>query len=199
MSDRLHQHHALESFLRQQAPTGMQSGVHVRVQPDYDHINLRGSPEDTLFRAAVEATLSQPLPVMPNTWSGGAHTIYWLGPDEWLIVAENGSSVADRLDTRLGGRFAAVNAQSGGLLQMALTGEYARVLLARGCTLDLHPKVFPVGTCAQTGLAKAGVLLALMDETPSFNLIVRRSFAEYIAMWLNHAGGEFGVDFVLDK
>jgi sarcosine oxidase gamma subunit len=53
------------------------------------------------------------------------------------------------------------------------------------------------GQCAQTGLSKANILLSLIDGSPKFNLIVRRSYAEYVARWLEHAGGEFGIDLII--
>jgi sarcosine oxidase subunit gamma len=59
--------------------------------------------------------------------------------------------------------------------------------LAKGCTLDFHPRVFRPGTCAQSGLAKANVLIRLGDDPDSFDVVVRRSFADYLLRWLRHA------------
>jgi len=50
--------------------------------------------------------------------------------------------------------------------------------------LDLHPRAFPVGHCAQTHFAHAGALICLWDERPAFELVVRRSFADYLWQWL---------------
>jgi sarcosine oxidase subunit gamma len=77
-----------------------------------------------------------------------------------------------------------------------LIGPGAREVLAKGCTLDLHPDEFKPGACAQSGLAKASVLLAMIDERPSFEIKVRRSFAEYVLLWLNYSGREFGISFL---
>ena len=71
----------------------------------------------------------------------------------------------------------------------------AAALLAKGCTLDFHPRVFSAGQCAQSGLAKTSVLIAMVDDRPTFDVIVRRSFAEYLALWLQHSGAEFGIQF----
>ncbi len=78
---------------------------------------------------------------------------------------------------------------------MRISGENAVAVLAKGCTLDLHPKVFHAGRCAQTGLAKASILIAKVDDVPTFDIFVRRSYAEYLALWLQHAGGEYGIRF----
>lgn len=196
MSERLHRDHALAGFLQQARVVKKQrERVLLCVQPDYDHVNLRGSPNDAQFREAAEAALQGPLPVTPNTWRGGAQIVYWLGPDEWLVSARPESKVAQRLRSALRGMTASLNVLNGGLLQLNLRGNAGRDLLAKGCTIDLHAAAFAPGQCAQTGLAKSAALIALMDDTPSFNLIVRRSFAEYIALWLQHAGAEFGIEF----
>ena len=67
-------------------------------------------------------------------------------------------------------------------------------LLAKGCTLDFHPSRFPVGACAQTGLAKAGVLVGKLDAAPRFELVVRRSFADYLVRWIMHSAAPHGLD-----
>ena len=73
-----------------------------------------------------------------------------------------------------------------------MSGPSARDVLAKGCPLDLHPAVFGPGDCAQTLLAKANVTLRCVDDSPRFELIVRRSFAEYAALWLHDAAMEYG-------
>lgn len=196
MSDAPRRRHALDSFLdRRRDIAEAQQGLQVRVQPALDYTNLRGKLGDAAFVTAVESLLQQSLPVCSNTLTSGPQTIYWLGPDEWLIVTEADAGIYDRLSVALESHVSGVTPQNGGLIQMTLSGEFARDVLAKGCTLDLHTRAFQVGQCAQTGLAKADVLLALTDNMPSFNLIVRRSFAEYIALWLAHSGSEFGVEF----
>jgi sarcosine oxidase subunit gamma len=136
--------------------------------------------------------------VAPNTWTKGAQSVYWLGPDEWLVVAAAASGLYKRLAAALENCPSALNCLSGGLVQMRLSGSASTTVLAKGCTIDLHPASFRTGRCAQTLLAKASVLIALTDERPDFNLIVRRSFAEYIALWLENAGDEFGIEFQID-
>jgi sarcosine oxidase subunit gamma len=70
-----------------------------------------------------------------------------------------------------------------------LSGPRSRDLLAHGCALDLHPSAVPVGFCAQTLLAQAGVVLTVCaDDT--IRLFVRASFAEYVATWLLDAAAD---------
>ena len=78
---------------------------------------------------------------------------------------------------------------------MRLTGSRVRDLLAKGCSIDLHPRVFTPGTAVQTTIGQAGViLLALSDAGDDFLVLVRSSFAGYLADWLLDAAQEFGAD-----
>ena len=67
-------------------------------------------------------------------------------------------------------------------------------MLAKGCTLDLHPREFGPGQCAQTGLGKAAVLLAT-SEPDAWAIIIRRSFADYLCRWLANAARPHGARF----
>ena len=69
-------------------------------------------------------------------------------------------------------------------------------VLREGCSLDFHPRVFRPGLCAQTTVAKAGVLIYYVDQEPTIDLIVRRSFAEYLALWLQDAALECGFTMI---
>jgi sarcosine oxidase subunit gamma len=73
-----------------------------------------------------------------------------------------------------------------------LSGPHTRALLAKGCSLDLHPRSFRPGMCAQTLLAKTAVILWQTDDAPTFKVFVRASFAAHLARWLADASVEFG-------
>jgi len=184
--------HALDEFLRN-TTAGENSSVKVEVMPDQDVINLRGDPADGKFVSAANKILQQDLPLEPNTVSTGISTVYWLGPDEWLIVTPGGErpTLAALLEEALGSMHASLNDLTGGHVAVQISGDNAVDVLAMGCTLDLHPASFPTGQCAQTGLARASILLAKVDDAPTFDIFVRRSFAEYLALWLQKSGARF--------
>lgn len=171
------------------------AGVGIRVRDDLGHVNLRGRAADERFVAAVEQCLGQRLPVDPNTCTNGDHCLCWLGPDEWLILTDAGNlpALTASLEAALSGLHAAVNQVSGGQLALELSGPAVRDVLARGCTLDFHPRVFTAGKCAQSGLAKASVVFALPEAEEVFYVVVRRSFADYLLRWLHHAAAGPGV------
>ena len=145
--------------------------------------------------AEASAALGTDLPTTPNTWvPAGSGRAVWLGPDEWLVTST--TEAPEDLEARvraavvgLGGSATDVSAQRIGL---RLTGARVRDVLAKGCSLDLHPRVFGRGSSAQTSLGQAGVvLLALSDAGDDHVVLVRSSFAGYLADWLLDAALEF--------
>ena len=154
------------------------------------------------YVATVDVRLGDPaawpgvdLPTVPNTWlptaSGRA---VWLGPDEWLLTST--AETPEELEARvraavvpLGGSAADVSAQR---ITLRLRGTRVRDVLAKGCAIDLHPRVFGAGRSAQTTLGQAGVvLLALGDAGDDYLVFVRSSFAGYLADWLLDAALEY--------
>ncbi len=87
-------------------------------------------------------------------------------------------------------RFGAVVDVSAQRTVIELAGPAARELLAKGCSIDLHPRVFGPGQCAQTTLARAPVILLPRAEN-AYWVFVRASFAEYCAEFLLDAMTEY--------
>jgi sarcosine oxidase, subunit gamma len=162
-------------------------------------IELRGDATDRVFMTAVGRMLDLLLPGEPNTTAGrGELTALWLGPDAWLLTcpADAVPRYMGDLRVALADVHTAVIDVSDGRVALRLTGPNARDLLAKGCPLDLHPRAFASGHCAQSLLAKASVLLHLVEDDehgPTFDLYVARSFAHYLFAWLEDAGREYGV------
>jgi len=124
--------------------------------------------------------------------------VLWLGPDEWLVVgpASDTADLVALLSDAVGDGPGSVVDVSANRDTLVLSGPSARDLLEKGCTLDLHPRSFTVGHCAQTTLARAAVLIWPTDaeDSPSgpvYRLLFRGSFAEYVADWLTDAAAEY--------
>ncbi len=134
----------------------------------------------------VELLLGSRLPTEPNTVAGG---VLWLGPDEWLIVDRELTET--QLLGALAGEGAAVEL-SANRLALHVSGPGARDVLGSCCPLDLHPRVFGAGRCAQTLVAGVAVILERTGDGPGFRLLVRPSFAAHVRAWLIDAIEEPG-------
>ena len=170
--------------------------VAISVRPDRGFLNLRLNPRSRQALEAAGRVVGQPLPLAANTFTPGEHSVYWLGPDEWLIAAaaKRAAALASELAEALAGFHAAVNDVSGGHVELLVSGAAARTVLAKGCPLDLHPREFAPGQCAQTGLGRAAVLLAPADPS-GYAIVVRRSFSGYLCRWLENAARPHGARF----
>ena len=152
-------------------------------------INLRGAPEPAFLDAVATA-----IGVRPATQSGAVtqadgRVALWIGPGEWLVVTApgmEGETVAG-LREGLAEHGAAVTEVSESLAVITVSGAEGRQVLAKGMSLDLHPRAFASGHCARASLAKTVVLIHQTDDEPTFDLYVDRSYAEYLWQWLEDA------------
>jgi sarcosine oxidase subunit gamma len=138
-------------------------------------LGIRAEPGSPAAAQVGEA-LGVPLPLEPNTVaSAGGVDVLWLGPDEWLAV---GSPLREA-----GIEGAALVELSANRVAFELSGPGSREVLASCCALDLHPRAFGEGRCAQTLLAQAQVIVQ-QTGPEAFRILVRPSFAAYVAAWL---------------
>lgn len=156
------------------------------------HINLRGDAGDKKFMNAVKKVIGTGLPTDANTTAvAGAFEVLWLSPDEWLLIgpqADGAKLIAD-LNKALKSHHYAVTDLSSAQTIIAMRGTAAREALSKGCPFDLHPSVFASGQCAQTNVAKAMGLIIARDD--GIDVVVRRSFSEYLWRWLRIACDEY--------
>jgi sarcosine oxidase subunit gamma len=172
-----------------------ETGVILGERPFAGFVNVRGDAADNAFLAAVAPVLDHGLPLEPNTVAESrARTAFWLGPNEWLLMTppDGETELIQALRGKLENLFAAVTDVTGGYTVITVAGPRARDVLAKGCPLDLHPSALAPGQCAQTLIAKTGALLRpLAGEPARFDIIVRRSFADYLWCWLEDAAAEY--------
>ncbi|MGW4526731.1 sarcosine oxidase subunit gamma [Amycolatopsis sp. NPDC004378] len=138
-------------------------------------VRLRGG--DTLLGVA--------LPDPCTFTSGNGVDILWMGPDEYLVLAEPGRET--ELEASLSRESDAVVDVSAQRNVVRLTGEHAADVLAHGCSIDLETAT--PGTCVQTLLARTGIVLMVREE--GFTILVRQSFSDYFHAWLADASLEY--------
>lgn len=166
----------------------------IEEKPFLGYLNLRARNNDTGLLAATLKVLGCEPPTEANTVvESGDYRIYWLGPDEWLVVtpAAQQDRVKKELLDALDGVFCSVVDNSSGLTMLHITGDNAAALLATDCPFDLHPREFEPGQCAQTRLARAGMTISPLADGTGFEVIIRRSFADYLLLWLQDAAIAF--------
>jgi sarcosine oxidase subunit gamma len=135
-------------------------------------------PTQASVRARDGAALG--FPIEPNTWSRvRERDVLWLGPDEWLVVGEPGDTdVPTELGSALDGTDHAVVDVSANRAVIELSGDDRLEVLSTACSIDLDPRVWRSGRCAQTLFGAAQVLL--QERADATRLFVRPSFAGYV-------------------
>ncbi len=158
-------------------------------------VTLGGAATDHGFVSALRGVLGAELPGRTGQVAAARHG--WtlaLGPSEWLFVAPDRDGWA--VERELTAALAPVGGQavdvSHGRAALRLSGAPVRTVLAKGCPIDLHPRAFAAGSCAQTLFGKIGVLLHARDAD-AIELYVSRSYADALADGLLGAAREFGV------
>lgn len=170
------------------------AGVTMSEVPHRAIVNIRGTGSDPAFASAIEAATGVSLPAQANTTSvAGGRQILWLGPNEWWVTGADGEAdfLVETLRAGFVGQHATACDVSESRAIVAVKGPKARDVLMRGVSLDLHPRAFAPGQCAQTGLSRANVLIHLIDDTPTFEVYVLKSFADYLWRWLEKVAVDF--------
>ena len=157
------------------------------------HLTLRCEPSSPLM-AVAQSILGVALPLSPLTSvEQGDLVVRWIAPDEWLISLPNDQvfDLETRFRTEMDGHHSLVNG-SGGMTVYKLRGKHVVDMLKKSTPVDLHDSEFPVGKVVSTVFAKAGAVIRRTGGS-EFELVVRRSFADYIWLWIQDASQEYGL------
>lgn len=158
--------------------------------------NVQGDPSRADFTDQVTRQFSIALPIAPNTTARiDAITAFWLGPRSWLLVSESaGPPLTNFIEKRN-----ALNLAAGALFDLSdsrvayrLAGDSATDVLASGCPLDLHPRTFRAGNCAQSVFGRVNALLYKADDAPTFVIMVARSVARDVWQALGLSAAQYG-------
>ncbi|MGW1714048.1 sarcosine oxidase subunit gamma [Streptomyces sp. NPDC002156] len=181
----------LEERMRAATVTGAR-GVALTERPFTTMVNVRVTAGSEAADR-IGKTLGTPLPQQcGETTASAPHTIVWLGPDEWLVLSQaEETAVTAELRNALDGSPGSVVDVSANRTTLELSGPSARQLLEKGCPLDLHPRAFAPGQAVSTTVGPIAVLLWQTDDTPTYRLLPRASFADYLARWLIDAMSEY--------
>ena len=171
-----------------------EAGVRITLRTDLALASViaRAGQQEALSRRVYEE-FGLELPGSPRSSSSGPISWVWAGPATWLATRE-GSDV-HAFEAELRGKLAgtaSVTDQSDGRIVFRVSGSRVRETLAKGVAIDLHPRVFSAGDAAVTSVAHIGVHFWQIDDVPTYEIAVFRSFAESFWDWLIESSAEFG-------
>ena len=185
-------YHADLDSLAKQGPR--KGGIRLRENKLLGHLTLRCNQNNADQLAAVERVLGMALPLQPLTSvEKGDVSIRWMSPDEWLIIVPGlkAFDVETRFRDEMDGHYSLVNG-SGGSTVLELSGDDVVEMLKKCTPIDLHPSEFPVGKVVSTVFAKSTAVIRRTGEK-QFELVIRRSFSDYLWLWIQDASREFGL------
>lgn len=159
------------------------NGLLVRENPSRRKLLVVTDGSPAVSRSVATA-LGVPLPETADAVTGDDPSCYRLAPNRWLVCYEKAHGLGERLVRTSSGMAAAVNDVSDGYVSIHLSGKLAYDLLVRGCEQDLHRRAFGQGRFAATELAAIDVIIHATSEPDSYELIVDRSLAMDLWMWL---------------
>ena len=134
----------------------------------------------------LEKLLGTALPQGPQEKVNNEAALYWLGPNDWLLVdpAPDIDSIAGALREAADGATYVLTDVSDAWSIIGISGDDAPARLAEGCSVDLDDNEFPVGRYALTRLQHLPVIIHRLDDTPRFRILVERSVARFLRDWL---------------
>ena len=158
-----------------------------------DHLVLRGNVENAAFAAGVESALGMALPVNLQSAEHEGRVIRWISPDEWLVTMAGGTGfeLEQQLRETIGDTHFAIVNVSGGQTVITVEGTDAEEMLKKCTPYDIHISHMPVGKVVTSLFGKSQAVIRRTGEQ-RFELVIRRSFADYCWLWLQDACAEFG-------
>jgi sarcosine oxidase subunit gamma len=143
---------------------------------------------DETARTLCSAAFGAELPGrLGSAGESGERAALWLGPDEWLLIADGAdpAPLARELEAALGATAHSLVDVSHRQVRVVASGPAAARALSAGCPLDLDAAAFPPGMATRTLYDKAEIVLWRRGD--AFHIEVWRSFAPYLVAALTEA------------
>ena len=144
--------------------------------------------QDQALAEALRSSYGVSLPTTPQRVESNGIAFVWAGHGVWFAVAERagGRDLELELKPKLAG-IASVTDQSDSRAVLRISGKAARETLAKGLPIDLHPRAFKSGDVAITHASHIGVMIWQLDDLPTYEIAMFRSFADSFWHWLQDA------------
>jgi methylglutamate dehydrogenase subunit D len=188
----------LQKTIAASASIAANTGIHLTEVRDFAAVQVmarRGKWTDTAKVAKLAFGVAPANEL--KKLNGKNCTLIWSGPDQFLVM----SAMRDRQPfADLGRKFsgcASLSEQTDGRALVSVTGPKVRDMLAKVCSLDLHPDVFPVGTAAVTAIDHLSTNIWRDEDSAdghaTFYVLMLSTFA--VSLWglLVDSSAEYGV------
>ena len=148
--------------------------------------------------AAAVQTASQSfgvaLPSTPAVSTGSGIVFVWSVPGQWLALEPQGNAPLEARLVAAFGAQASVFDQGGSRNLLELSGPRVRDVLAKGVSIDLHPRAFRTGDAAVTTASHLAVHLWQVADAPVYRLLVVRTYFDSLWRWLAMSAAEYGCE-----
>jgi sarcosine oxidase subunit gamma len=142
---------------------------------------------------SLEDALGVSLPQTPNTCAlTGDIEVCWMAPGEWALIGMAPNDARRRLERARIDVLLHIADFTDAWSRWRVDGPRARDVLAKGCSLDLHPRAFQDAQCAGTQLDRIHVLLIRQGD--QFALHAERALSRHVWLWFEQATAELCVD-----
>ncbi|WP_420404717.1 sarcosine oxidase subunit gamma [Nisaea sp.] len=168
-------------------------GIHLAERAPLSVVQVETGAERTgELIEATGTTLGITPSQVPNAATGtGRPRILGTGTGRWIVVEPESRDLAGILRAALP-ESTAVTDLSHARVCLRLSGREARTLLAKGCSIDLHPDAFRPETSRMTSLFHSAVLIDCRSAGPVYDIYVHRSYAVHLFEMLLDGALEFG-------
>jgi sarcosine oxidase subunit gamma len=159
---------------------------------------LRVKRIDQSQREGLEVILGTNLPEKPNTCVSGVDETLWLGPGQWLICSTDAErNIAAQIEDACRGGLFHLADVTPAFCVVEIHGRRSGDLIAKGCSLDLHPTVFRLGEAKRSLLGQVRVLLHRISAS-RYRIYFDVSLRHHVVAWLKVSAGEFHQDPVIE-
>jgi methylglutamate dehydrogenase subunit D len=184
---------AFELHLRDLPPMSGANTLKVDERLESAIATVMSRGDDAALAARIHDAFGIALPSGPRRVSNGVEAFIGVGPGVWLAVIEKAGPLrASKLAASLAG-LASVADQTSAYAVLRLTGDVAREVLSRGAFIDFDPSVFGSGSAAVTTISHIGVSIWQIDDAPTFEIALFRSYADSFWHWLTITCTALGV------
>jgi methylglutamate dehydrogenase subunit D len=175
---------------------GVGSILRVDERLDFGMATVMSRGDDRALAVRIYDAFGIALPSGPRRVSNGTQAFVGIGPGVWLAeFKQAGPSMAAELASSLVG-LASVADQTGAYAVLRVAGDSAREVLSRGAFIDFDPSAFGPGSAAVTTISHIGVLIWQVDDVPTFEVALFRSYATSFWHWMTTTCAALGVSLV---